>query len=175
MADNRYIAEFIRDNMDYLHRKDLEGMYSLLEPYDRKHLTSIFMEQGINPLKFMENIPKSYASTLPIDTIPFSKKNKKIGAKAFSNCDALEDLIIPEGIELIGVMSFYGCLNLKSITLPKSLKVLSRRAFEQCAGVQHITFAGTTEEFEELDARSAFDSFNWGAVPVSCSDEEIVL
>ena len=84
-------------------------------------------------------------------------------------------MVIPEGIELIGVMSFYGCLNLKSITLPKSLKVISRRAFEQCAGVQLITFAGTSEEFNELDARSAFDSFNWGAVPVNCSDEEIVL
>jgi hypothetical protein len=175
MADNSYIAEFIRDNMDYLRRKDLEGMYSLLEFYDRKHLTSIFMEQGINPLKFMENIPKSYASTLPIDTIPFSKKNKKIGAKAFSNCSALEELFIPEGIELIGVMTFYGCDNLRTISLPKSLKVLSRKSFGQCAGVEKITYAGTVEEFYELDARSAFESYNWGAVPVSCSDEEIVL
>jgi hypothetical protein len=175
MADNSYIAEFIRDNMDYLRRKDLEGMYSLLEPYDRKHLTSVFMEQNINPLKFMENIPKSYASTLPIDNIPFSKGNKNIGAKVFSNCSYSEELVIPEGIELIGVMTFYGCDNLRIISLPKSLKVLSRKAFGQCAGVEKIPFAGTAKEFDELDARSAFESYDWGAIPVFCSDGEIVL
>ena len=175
MTPEKYIADFIKDNIDYLHKKDLEGMYDLLEHYDRKYLTKVLMESGIDPLKFVVKIPKSYASTLPIETIKFNKRNKVIGAKAFSNCDALEDLIIPEGIELIGVMSFYGCLNLKSITLPKSLIVLSKRAFEKCDGVQHITFAGTAEEFDDLGARDAFDSFNWGAVPVSCSDEEIVL
>jgi hypothetical protein len=172
MAPEKYIADFIRDNIDYLHKKDLEGMYAQLEHYDRKHLTQVLMESGIDPLKFVVKIPKSYASTLPIETIKFGKRNKVIGAKAFSNCDQLETLIIPEGIELIGVMSFFACSNLNVVHLPKSLKTLSRRAFDGCTQIDEITFDGTMEEFEELNPGDAFPPNVANQITVTCSDGE---
>ena len=175
MVPEKYIADFIRDNIEYLHKKDLEGMYDKLEHYDRKYLTQVLMESGINPLRYVLKIPKSYASTLPIETIGFSKSNKVIGAKAFSNCDMLETLIIPEGIELIGVMSFFACSNLNVVHLPKSLKTLSRRAFDGCTQIDEITFAGTIEEFEELDAWNAFPPNVANQITVTCSDGEASL
>ena len=172
MVPEKYIADFVKANIDYLHKKDLEGMYALLEYYDRKHLTQLLMDVGIDPLKYVVKIPKGYASTLPIETIKFSKKNKVIGAKAFSNCDLLEELTIPEGIELIGVLSFFACSNLNVVHLPKSLKTLSRRAFEGCTQIDEITFAGTMEEFEELSPGDAFPPNVANQITVRCSDGE---
>lgn len=175
MTPEKYIADFIRDNIDYLHKKDLEGMYDQLEHYDRKYLTEVLMESGIDPLKFIVKIPKSYASTLPIETIEFNKRNKFIGAKAFSNCDRLETLIIPEGIELIGVMSFFACSNLNVVHLPKSLKTLSRRAFDGCNQIDEIIFAGTVEEFEDLSPWGVFPSNVANQITVICSDGDASL
>lgn len=175
MVPETYIAEFIKNNIEYLQRKDLEGMYEKLEHYDRKYLTQVLIDSGIDPLKYVVKVPKSYASTLPITTIKFSKKNKAIGAKAFSNCDELETLIIPEGIELIGVMSFFACSNLNVVRLPKSLKTLSRRAFDGCTQIDEITFAGTIEEFEDLSPWDAFPPNVANQITVTCSDGEASL
>lgn len=175
MTPQSYIADFIKDNIEYLRRKDIEGLYNLLEPYDRKYLTDTLINSGIDPLKFCEKIPKSYASTLPIEEIKFGKKNKVIGSKAFSNCDWLETLIIPEGIELIGVMSFFACSNLTVVHFPKSLKTISKRAFERCDAIEELIYAGTIDEWERLDAQIGFDSYSVGAIPVKCSDGETRL
>ena len=175
MTVTKEMADFIRSNAEYLSSKDLEGLYDKLEFYERKQLTYAFLSAGIDPLLYMENIPKSYASTLDIPELKFCKRNKKIGAKAFSNCSGMSNLIIPEGMESIGVMAFYGCQDIREISLPKSLKVIHKKAFDGGSGIQQITYAGTQKEFVNLDARLAFNQYDWGAIPVYCSDGETVL
>lgn len=175
MTVTKEIADFIRSNVEYLNNKDLEGLYDKLEFYERKQLTYAFLSAGIDPLLYMENIPKSYASTLDMQEVKFHKRNRKIGAKAFSNCSGMWNLIIPEGIESIGVMSFYGCQDIREVSLPKSLKAIHKRAFDGCSGIAQITYAGTQEEFDNLTPRLAFNQYDWGAIPVYCSDGETVL
>ena len=52
---------------------------------------------------------------------------------AFSGCNKLQRVIIPDGnIESIGVSAFEGCTKLKFLYLPRSLKEIGANAFNGC-------------------------------------------
>ena len=67
-------------------------------------------------------------------TIPSSVK--EICAGAFSNCTALETVIIPEGVEIIGDYAFGECINL-TVTVPATVTSIGTGAFE---GVKSVTY-----------------------------------
>ncbi len=71
----------------------------------------------------------------------------------FSQCSALETVLLPDSLEEIGYVKIYddydiivsehwnvfsGCENLKNITLPKSLKMISNGSFSGCKSLEHI-------------------------------------
>ena len=63
-----------------------------------------------------------------------SKNVKVIPSECFSNCSALTQVTIPEGVEKIKEFAFWGCRNLTKVTLPKRLDEsgISDDAFENC-------------------------------------------
>jgi len=54
---------------------------------------------------------------------------KTIQAKAFSACNSLEKINLPEGLELIGTNAFYRNYSLPNITFPSTLKTIQSGAF----------------------------------------------
>ncbi|MDE6243979.1 MAG: leucine-rich repeat domain-containing protein, partial [Muribaculaceae bacterium] len=52
-----------------------------------------------------------------------------IGSDAFSLCESLETINLPEGVVSIGGFAFRSCKALKSITFPKSLTSIGQQAF----------------------------------------------
>ena len=62
-------------------------------------------------------------------TIEFPSTLRRIHAEAFYNSGALENIIIPEGVEEIGEFAFYNCRKAKRIQLPSTLKVIDNYAF----------------------------------------------
>ena len=59
---------------------------------------------------------------------------KKIGAYAFANLTALEEIVLPSTLESIEYGAFYGCSVLQKITFSNgnNLKIISQSAFEGC-------------------------------------------
>lgn len=55
-----------------------------------------------------------------------------IGEIAFSQCNKLTDLIIPEGITSIGPGAFFYCAKLKSVSIPDSVVLINNCAFADC-------------------------------------------
>ena len=55
-----------------------------------------------------------------------------IGVIAFSQCNKLTDLIIPEGITSIGGGAFTFCAKLKSVSIPDSVVLIDNCAFACC-------------------------------------------
>lgn len=53
--------------------------------------------------------------------IPEELKLTGIAGKAFYECNQLESIELPEGIQWLGEYCFYGCSSLKNITFPESL------------------------------------------------------
>jgi len=66
--------------------------------------------------------------------VVISKNVKVIPSECFSNCSALTQVTIPEGVEKIKEFAFWGCRNLTKVTLPKRLDEsgISDDAFENC-------------------------------------------
>ena len=59
---------------------------------------------------------------------------KKIGAYAFANLTALEEVVLPSTLESIEYGAFVGCTSLEKITFSgdNNLKIISQNAFENC-------------------------------------------
>ncbi len=69
-----------------------------------------------------------------------------IGYMAFSNCNILASIIIPDTVTEIKWGAFSYCMSLTSITLPKGLTVIADRLFEGCEVLTNITIPeGVTE------------------------------
>lgn len=58
-----------------------------------------------------------------------------IGVTAFSQCNKLTDVIIPEGVTSIGPGAFIFCAKLKSVSIPDSVTLIDNCAFACCTAL----------------------------------------
>ena len=65
-------------------------------------------------------------------------KLDKINGDAFSDCDALESIEIPDGVTSIGKSAFAECRKLKEIKLPDTVTEIGEMAFELCTSLEEI-------------------------------------
>ena len=63
-----------------------------------------------------------------------------IAADAFNGCDALEHVVLHEGIEYIGERAFWGCVSLQSVELPFAVKAIGPKAFYGCSSLTYAAF-----------------------------------
>lgn len=63
---------------------------------------------------------------------------KYIGASAFADMPALEEIRIPDQVEQIDELAFYECINLKDITIPGSVKSIGRFVFARCTSLKRV-------------------------------------
>lgn len=76
-------------------------------------------------------------------------KLQKLEMGTFQECESIEKICIPKGIESIGDRAFYRCTNLKQVIFPKQgLKKIGREAF-YWTGIQEIEFPNSLEEIGE--------------------------
>ena len=73
----------------------------------------------------------SYCESLMSITIPDSVT--VIGDKAFLSCRSLESVMIPDSVTSIGDLAFKGCHGLTSITIPDSVTFIGYGAFSETA------------------------------------------
>ena len=62
-----------------------------------------------------------------------------IGDIAFSNCNGLTSVTIPNSVTSIGYSAFSGCSGLTSVTIPNSVTTIGQSAFQGCRGLTSIT------------------------------------
>ncbi|MBQ7830875.1 MAG: leucine-rich repeat domain-containing protein [Clostridia bacterium] len=74
------------------------------------------------------NIPSIY-NDLPVTSI---------SDNAFSNCNAVENIIIPDSVIKIGDNAFYNCSNLLSIEMPNSVVTLGNSTFRDCTALEEV-------------------------------------
>ena len=86
-----------------------------------------------------------------------------IGYTAFSDCNNLTSVVIPNSVTTIGDYAFHGCNNLTSVVIPSSVTTIGYRAFSGCNNL--------TIYCEATSQPSGWDSsWNWnmgyGSIPV---------
>lgn len=70
----------------------------------------------------------------------------QIGYEAFSGCNLLQKIVIPDSVTTIGYAAFSGCTSLQSITVPDSVTEIGDRAFSWCVSLKSVTLgSGITD------------------------------
>lgn len=87
-------------------------------------------------LKTIGDAVFSRCTNLKKVTIPGNLQS--MGNQIFYECNALEEVVLGEGIESLGESLFYNNKSLKNITLPQSLKSLSKHLFHGCLSLTNI-------------------------------------
>lgn len=77
--------------------------------------------------------------------IPADGSVTRLGEYAFSGCEELTSITVPDCIEIIGSSAFSSCERLQSITLPKTLTVVRSSVFSGCTELTSITLPKTVE------------------------------
>ena len=73
---------------------------------------------------------------------------RSIDKYAFSGCDSLLEVVMPNTVTSMGVMAFEKCTNLKSVTLSNSLKRIGMLAFSRC-GLTSVTIPDAVSVIDE--------------------------
>ena len=71
--------------------------------------------------------------------IVISEGTKRIEIEQFKEYEIVEEIVLPDSIEVISAMAFTGCKSLKRINLPNNLSLLDPYAFEGCENLEEIT------------------------------------
>ncbi len=72
-----------------------------------------------------------------------------IGGSAFSKCEDLNKIVIPEGVETIGTYAFQGCINLSEVILSSTVVQIGKYAFSKCSNLRTITLPDGIKEINE--------------------------
>lgn len=67
---------------------------------------------------------------------------------AFSGCEDLTSVVIPESVEEIGAYSFSGCTGLTSLILPDHIKQIHEKAFDSCINLTELELPYSLEIIE---------------------------
>lgn len=75
----------------------------------------------------------------------FLKEHKVIDSQLFSGYPTINELIIPEGVEVIKNCAFSRCKNLRRIVIPRSVKTIEEEAFSYCPSLDEVYILGAAD------------------------------
>ncbi len=91
---------------------------------------------------YINKVLHEYKGTMPKNTtIEIKEGTVSISPSAFSGCDGLTSVTIPNSVTEIGFAAFYKCTGLKSITIGNGVSSIGDNAFYDCRRLKsvHIT------------------------------------
>ena len=168
------LAEFIKTHVTEINNNDFTKVYkdadiSLEHPASITKLTEIFLDAGIEPLKYMKEVPDRYLDESKITSVEIPNNITSIGRSAFRDCDDLTSITISNSVTKIGISAFSGCTALKSVTIPDSVTSIGNSAFYDCYSLDTINFEGTKEQWNAIAKGDSWNG-NVPATQVICTD-----
>ena len=139
---------YIERNIDLIENNQWKEFFGEVPFLYRSDIAQVFLDCGINFLKYMKHVPNSCFNFLKITSITLPNNIKAIGGEAFQQCRELEQITLPDKLELIGQQAFHACKKLKTIDLPQSLENILLSAFRE-SGLEKIVIPDQVESILE--------------------------
>ncbi len=117
-----------------------------------------------NKIIYINRYAFSSCNSLTSVTIPDSVTSIDIGA--FSHCSSLTSVTIPDSVTYIGSDAFYNCTSLASVTIPNSVTSIGYDTFEYCRSLTSITIPNSVTSIGD-DAFSFCTSLTSVTIPNS--------
>ena len=140
------LQDILQANVGLLNTNDFKELYDIANKSLMNtsmyisDLTYLLMVAGIDPLKYMYEIPKEYfAYNNDLISIDIPSNIKSIGYYAFSNCTNLANITIPSSVTNIRSYAFENCSGLTSIIIPDSVTSIGSYVFSRCSMLTSIT------------------------------------
>ena len=144
--------EYIKDNLSLIDSNNFTEFYDNLFKGSRADVTSLLLEADINPLLYMDTVPRSYLlNQEDIKSIAISGNIKSIGDDAFANCTSLTNIIIPNSVTSIG-----------------------GGAFEDCRSLETINYKGSKEQWNLINKGPKW-KYNSSIKTIHCTDGDIKI
>ena len=135
-------------------------------------ISQIFLNSGINPLNYLDEVPANFLTTAEIDSITIPNGITKIKNFAFSGTK-LTRIEIPNSVTYMGINVFQDCKELKSITFSNALKAIPKNACLDCTSLSYVEIP---EGVEKIMQRAFFgcDKLNNVTIPKSIKFIDVV-
>ena len=178
-------CESLPSNLDIPEGVESIGSAAFLQTnLEKVHLPITVKDIGPGAFAYCDDLVEIIIPA-PLDTL---------GMSVFKNCDSLkkvefaktsnlhcidestfqhsglEEILLPEGIKTIRERAFKDCYFLTKINLPKSLIHIMSGAFSGSQFFKKIGYAGTKEEFKNIDLEEGWIAYQEEAITVKCSD-----
>ena len=102
----------------------------------------------------------AFSSCNMIKTVTLPEGCKYIDNYAFNGCSSLETVSIPESVTWLGVCTFRSCKSLKNVNIPSAVTSIGRRSFSGCTSLETLTLPEGIQTIEdEMFFACAFVSF----------------
>ena len=122
--------------------------------------------QGL-PVTGIANSAFSQCESITSVIIPDSITS--VGNGSFAFCYSLKSVSIGNSVTEIQLNTFEGCNSLTNINIPRSVKKISAFAFFACKSLLVINFDGTVEEWNGINKSSLWND-SASVIEVICSD-----
>ncbi|MCH5163433.1 MAG: leucine-rich repeat domain-containing protein [Clostridiales bacterium] len=110
-----------------------------------------FRDCGLKQITFAEgliSIGEGAFKNSSISKIELCSSIQNIGAEAFSGCDKLTHIVLPEGLSTIETSLFSGCVSLTQVLIPSNITKIKSGAFDGCTSIANITIPASITEIE---------------------------
>ena len=77
-----------------------------------------------------------------------SESLEYIGEGAFSDCQDLVSVELPQSLKYIGAEAFYSCLSVTEFIIPEGITVIERDAFRNCSSLISIVIPESVVEIK---------------------------
>lgn len=146
--------QFLKDNKNLINKSGFKILYDNenlskwnVDPILISEISQIFLNSGINPLNYLDRVPRYFLYGAEILSIEIPNNIKKIEYNAFFDSDLI-NVEIPDSVTEIGGYVFYIYSKLKSISFPNTLKIIPENICFGCKLLETINIPDGIEKIE---------------------------
>jgi hypothetical protein len=135
MANKLYDEAHIQDIADAIREKNgSSATYKVSQMGAAVRAISTTESSGNN--EFAKELIERTVTTVSADEL---SGIDQIGIYAFSSCNSLKSITIPDSVTTIGNYAFYYCTSLTNITIPDSVTSIGNYAINNCRSLTSVT------------------------------------